>query len=56
MATNTRDEVEEIAKALAKAESYEGMEYKLPGGFAVPIWITYISRAKILLTERQAFK
>ena len=47
-----RDTIEQLAKRLAEQSGYGSMTYQLPEGFAVPRWITFLSRAEQLWKER----
>ena len=47
-----RDTIEQLAKRLAEQSGYGSMAYQLLEGFAVPRWITFLSRAEQLWKER----
>lgn len=51
------ERVKVTAKKLARGAGFsEAHEYRLGDGFSVPTWVTFVSRARQLEQEREAFK
>lgn len=54
MAKDEKSDIEAIAKRLSVGEGYsEFQRYTLEGGVEIPFWVTYISKARRVLRERQ---